>query len=146
MKMFWIFLSATLTAINLLAGPVKIADIRVEAEGTNRIVILNNKKYSFEQVTGLLKTRTQQMMIADHISYAAAQSALGGKVSADLLDASRPVPFIHITQGQNATVRDLDMLNSVFRQSGLTNIVLTGTANNSTRKNAEPGVAPYSSP
>lgn len=144
--MFWIFVSATLTANYLLAGPVKIADIRVEAEGTNRIVILNNKKYSFAQVTALLKTRTQQLMIADNISYAAVQSALGGKVSADLLDASRPVPFIHITQGQNAKVRDLEMLNSVLRQSGLTNIVLTGTANNSTRMNAEPGVAPYSAP
>ena len=99
---------------------------------------VNNKKYSIAQITALLKTRIQQLMLADHISNAATQRYLSGKVTAGLLDEGRPEPFIQITQGSNATDDDLDRLNAVLRQSGLTNIVLNRTENTSMTTNAAP--------
>ena len=143
MTRFRIFLVATFTAHYLSAVPFKIADVTVEAQGTNTIVTLNNKEYTVAQVTALLKTRSQQLMTADHISYAAAQRELGGKVSADLLEASRPVPFIHIIQGSNATASDLERLNAVLRQSGLTNIVLIRNVNTPVKKDADRGREPH---
>ena len=99
MKRVWIIIAATFTANCLIAVPFKIADITVDVQGTNTIVTLNNKEYSVAQVTALLKTRTQQIMVADHLSYAEAQRELGDKVSSDLLEAGRPVAYIQINQG-----------------------------------------------